>query len=377
MPTEGPLLDCWRVHYDRPAQNGFAAESLIWWIRSASTPPLLEVTAPSTNPYRPNGPVIIGGNDLDEQQHYGARLSYIHWFDREATTGFDANVIITDSRRAERSFTSLDFANLSRPFNSVNPGLEGKLADPVLIGGAIVGGIGADINTDFYGTELNLRTRLNLTCRSRTDLIYGFRYLGFNETLTILEQQRLIENSSIVPAETAGTRAIVFDRFAVENNFFGGQIGWNTDYALCEKWEFNLRSMFAFGTTRQRSNIQGQTNVFYTNGGTQQYVGGVLALDSNIGDRVREVFSFVPQVTGQVSYRPCRGLKLFCGYDFLYWTNVLRAGNQVDMNIDATRIPRFAPAGAVNPADFVAPVAAFKNSDFWAQGLSVGAEVRW
>ena len=58
------------------------------------------------------------------------------------------------------------------------------------------------------------------------------------------------------------------------------------------------------------------------------------------------------------------------GYTFLYWSNVLRPGNQIDRNVNASLIPTSQDFGRGNtqgPPNF-----SFHGSDFWAQGLNFG-----
>jgi hypothetical protein len=64
------------------------------------------------------------------------------------------------------------------------------------------------------------------------------------------------------------------------------------------------------------------------------------------------------------------------GYSFLYWSNVWRAGDQIDRVVDVTQIPNFAPPD-VQPTGFARPGVPFRTSDFWAQGLNFGVEFTW
>jgi hypothetical protein len=56
--------------------------------------------------------------------------------------------------------------------------------------------------------------------------------------------------------------------------------------------------------------------------------------------------------------------RLIGGYSFLYWNNVVLAGNQIDTSVDLT-----APGTGQ-------PVARFNRTDFWVQGMNFGAENR-
>jgi len=86
----------------------------------------------------------------------------------------------------------------------------------------------------------------------------------------------------------------------------------------------------------------------------------------------------VPQVQFKVGYAVTSWLRGFVAYDFLYWSQVLRPGNQISPVI----------AGSMkNAADVLAgfrfePGADVSNqrlqtSGFWAQGISLGLELSW
>jgi hypothetical protein len=62
-------------------------------------------------------------------------------------------------------------------------------------------------------------------------------------------------------------------------------------------------------------------------------------------------------------------------YQYLYWTNVERAGGQIDRNINAA-LPPTSPgfvAGATGGPPFFQDSKTF----FWAHGFSVGLEIRY
>jgi hypothetical protein len=108
--------------------------------------------------------------------------------------------------------------------------------------------------------------------------------------------------------------------------------------------------------------------------------GGLLALATNIGRFTRDRFSAVPEVGVNVGYRITDHLRAFVGYNFLYWGNVVRPADQIDRVLDASLIPNFlnpqtglpyTPTGALRPA------VPFKETDYWAQGVTFGLEFRY
>ena len=111
--------------------------------------------------------------------------------------------------------------------------------------------------------------------------------------------------------------------------------------------------------------------------GTRRVVaGGLLGLSSNIGNSHKDHFSFVPEVGMNVGYQVNDNIRIFGGYNFLYWTGVMRPGDQIDRSLDVTKIPNFPVAGTPAMGQ-PRPTVPFRTSDFWAQGITVGIEFRY
>ena len=87
-------------------------------------------------------------------------------------------------------------------------------------------------------------------------------------------------------------------------------------------------------------------------------------LPSNIGTFHKDAFSVVPEVDLTASYHLNEHVRLFAGYDFLYWSSVVRPGRQIDRTLDETEIPNFDTPGTVAPAGQNRPMVLFQRSDF-------------
>jgi hypothetical protein len=61
------------------------------------------------------------------------------------------------------------------------------------------------------------------------------------------------------------------------------------------------------------------------------------------------------------------------GYSLIYWSRVVRPGDQIDLDVNPDYLPP-ATTPVTGPAR---PRFVFRESDFWAQGLSVGGDLRW
>ncbi|MCY2992401.1 MAG: BBP7 family outer membrane beta-barrel protein, partial [Planctomycetota bacterium] len=65
--------------------------------------------------------------------------------------------------------------------------------------------------------------------------------------------------------------------------------------------------------------------------------------------------------------------KATAGYTLLFWTNVVRPGDQIDTSVNPGLLPdeQNPITGALRPSF------AFRDSTLWAQGLNLGLECSW
>jgi len=371
------------------------AEYLLWWAKGSQVPPLLTTSPPNgTNGIPgtvPGSTVLVGGEDLDTATRNGARFGVVCWVDRCASYGFDGRYFFTGQQNTTVSVSSRQSdgtdISLFRPFFAPNSFLFGNVALPgpfreqVTANGVASGTFTARSTSYLWGAEANYRDCLcfstNCVSSFRTDLLVGFRYLHLDEDLRISEDAVRLVPSVAFPDEVAGTRVSLFDDFSTTNDFYGGQIGTVMTYTR-NRWSLDLRGTVALGVTHQTLEIDGgQVRGPLANGGTFVARGGLFAQQTNIGEYSRNVFSVVPEVGINLGYQLTDHWRAFVGYNFLYWSNIARPGDQIDTVVDVTRIPRFVPPGVNVPPDGARPAVLFHNTDFWVQGVNIGAEYRW
>jgi hypothetical protein len=68
-------------------------------------------------------------------------------------------------------------------------------------------------------------------------------------------------------------------------------------------------------------------------------------------------------------------VRLYVGYDFLYWNEVVRPGNEIDRTLNLSQSTVLLGGGTLVGAARPAPE--FNQSSFWLQGLTFGVELRW
>ena len=88
----------------------------------------------------------------------------------------------------------------------------------------------------------------------------------------------------------------------------------------------------------------------------------------------RDVFSVLPQLGVTGGYMLTDRLKMTLGYTFMYWSRVVRPGDQIDLEVNPELIPSQSLTGDGLPAR---PQFVFRDTDMWVQGMNVGLEYQW
>src|SRR5262249_11485666 len=146
--------------------------------------------------------------------------------------------------------------------------------------------------------------------------------------------------------------------------FYGAQVGARSNFTY-NNWTGGLSAKIALGTTHEVSEIRGLN----AQGGVVG-LGGFFSQPSNIGRSTLNAFSAVPQFNATVGYNVTPRMTLFASYDFLLWTYVARAGDQIDRVLNLSQSAQFGQGALANVIARPEPV--FHHADFWAQGLSLG-----
>jgi hypothetical protein len=87
---------------------------------------------------------------------------------------------------------------------------------------------------------------------------------------------------------------------------------------------------------------------------------------SNAGGFERDAFAVVPEFGATLGCQLTPLVRASVGYTFLYWSDVFRPEDQIDLSHGAER------RGGPNH-----PLAPLAGTDFWAQGLHCGLEFKY
>jgi hypothetical protein len=344
---------------------------LLWWMRSGSIP-ILVTTSPLASAGilgQPGTTPLAGGSSVNLGAFSGIRLGLGCWIDEFQTIGLEGNWFTLGSRS-----WSLAAGNqgdpgapvVARPFFNAVSGSEDS--EPVAVGGLLAGTVQVQAATRLDGWEVNGLYNLRGDCSTRVDLLAGFRSLNLNDGVTILEDATVLPS---IPG-LGGSRLQVADEFHARSTLYAGQLGARLLYQDGD-WDAKLTGKVALGSTHEEVAINGMTGLTLPGSLTTVVPGGLLALPSTSGTYRRDVFAVVPEVGISVGYQVTNWIHLGVGYSFLYWSNVARAGDQIDRVVYPLQAPSLQGVGTAATQ----PAFAFHGTDFWAHGLTFALEFRF
>ncbi len=350
-----------------------SAEYLLWWTKSAPVPALVTSgPAAGRGVIGTNGTNVDFGDSGDHPTRSGGRFTVGGWVDCDHILGLEVSYFFlgSESKKFDAGGTGAAGTNaVGRPFFDVTS--RSANAQLVALPGVVSGTVSARTSSELQGWAPNLLYNVCCDCDYRVDAFAGFRYFQLNESLRVSENLTTLSGSSI----PAGTNFAVRDEFDTRNEFYGGAFGLKGEYHLGKFFVGGTTSL-ALGTTHEVVNVRG-SSLITTPPSTMPTVnnGGLLALPSNSGRASRDEFAVVPEVGVRVGYHVTDNVRASVGYNLVYWSDVARPGDQIDLSVDPRQLPRSGQTNAF--AGAVSPASRFHSSDFWAQGLSFSVEFRY
>jgi len=369
---------------------------MLWRVRKAQLPaPLVTIGpfnpdtfVPGVSPTpaalsSPGTAVLFGGQNLSLGTFSGLRLQGGIDLTEDRTLAVEGGGFVLEQR--SRFFAAASNAAgvpfLAIPVIDSVTGRETSVAtsfadDSANVFGGLQGSVFAETTTRLWGAEANLSSLVLRRDALRATALAGFRYLSLKESLSVGEDFTPI-GQPLDPGFLGGPIGLgqsvaALNRFTTQNQFYGGQVGARLEY-LGDRFSAGLTAKVALGDTSQRIDVNGNSTLFSPGQAPVTAAGGVLALPSNMGRRTYDSFSVVPEVGLNLGIQLTSYARATVGYTFLYWTDVVRPGNQIDRVVDRTTVPtlqQFIPgATGTRPAPLHA------QSDFWAQGISFGLEL--
>jgi hypothetical protein len=356
----------------------FGAEFLLGWIKNGHVPPLVTTGPPAgAGTLGQPGTVVLFGpdSDLTHSPLPGGRFTVGAWVDECHICGLEGSYFFLSPRG--NSFEAAGDGSpgspvLARPF--FNTALGREDSELVAFPGVLAGRIRVEPSSRLQGFEVNGLCNVCRTCNPcgccnwSIDALAGFRYLDLDDGL------RITENLSVLPGVPGlgGSQFVVQDSFGAHNQFYGGQLGLR-GAAWLGQFFATANLKVALGDSQEGVDISGFTQITTPAGAVSTLPGGLLALPSNSGHFYRDRFAVVPEANLTVGYQVTDNVSVSIGYTFLYWSNVVRAGDQIDRAVNPAALPINGAAGAPSSR----PAFGFHDTDFWAQGLTFGLEFRF
>lgn len=350
------------------------AEYLLWSTRSMGLPALV-TSSPLGTPRiaagvlgDPRTAVVYGGQGVDSDFRSGLRLYSGFWLDDNRTVAIESSTFYLQPSGDGATFRSFNNdAIYARPFLNADPAVNRPDSQVAVFPNTIAGEIAVNSRTKFWGTDLMARGNIARLGGINIDALGGYRYMQLQDTVTIRENLVVLDPNSGFPV---GTNVQVYDNIYSNNVFNGAAIGASAE-VRSGRWFAMGRSTVSLGSMYKQIQIAGATQIGVPGGVPTTTLGGILTQPTNIGTYSSTAFAVVPEATLSVGYQLSDAIRAYVGYTFLYMSNVARAGDQFDLTVNGSQFTGGQLVGAPRPI-FVR-----NDTDFWAQGINFGAEIRY
>jgi hypothetical protein len=373
-------------------------EYLHWWVKNAPLSVPLISTGPEANKegflINPNTTIIYGAPFApalggDNQQSFpgfsGSRLTLGYWLDDAQRYAVEASGFLLQSRtttfqvRGDPNgspgmrvpvFNTIPYApggacDPDNPMLCLVPRTEDGV--PISIPGDVTGGV--KITNSLQLGELDLTGVIPLYRDANWQVsgLAGGTFLQLNEAFGLTLDLAGVPTSDLY----AGQSGAAIDQFKTRNRFYGATLGLRGRY--------NYGPMFvegtgriSFGASQEVSTVNGGYVDFGTMFASTSGPYGIFAMPANEGRFSQTHFAVVPEVQLKVGYNITNWIAVTVGYDFLFDSNVIRPGDQINRNIPKGQT--FQQDGTA--ASLTSPMRLFRTTSFYAQGISIGLVFR-
>ncbi len=347
-----------------PGRLWVRGEYLLWWTKGMDLPPLLSLSTTSGG----TSQSVIGDETIGDRARSGWRIT----FGLRPTECTPWGAEVTYFQLGPKSFGSYvegdgESTILTRPFYNLSTG-EADVHEIANMSG-LAGSLSLGVETKFNGVEVLFRRRVMDWCVASVDFLAGWRYNQLSDELDIYENIPEIVGTYVdIDGTTleAGSSLRRLDQFRTRNIFNGGELGFTTEMQHC-RWSIEAMMKIAFGSTQSRVSVAGSTRRTPVESTSSQTLSsGMLALPSNEGVYTQSSFTMIPELGLTVGYDLTCRLRATFGYSVIYWGQVVRAGDQINLDINPTQLSTLTGLARPNPP--------FSTTDFWAQGMNFGLE---
>lgn len=351
---------------ESPVARNFARIEYLMWTGRGRAIPELVTSAFAPGPGagvlgNPNTTVLYGGNDIGTDWRSGARLTVGRVLDENGEWMAVGRFLgLGNGSDQFRATSAAGDPILARPFFNTLLNQE----DAFLVaypGFSVNGSVDIVSRSTMMGAEAYLRHLILGEEDMTIDVLGGYQMSRVDDSLDI-------RNSSLILLDPRGifapnTTIAMRDQFRTRNEFHGGVFGLAID-SFRGPWKLEALGKVGIGNQRETVIIAGNTLITPAVGPAVNDPNGLLARQTNNGTFQRDVFTFVPELNLNLGYQ-INNWTFTVGYSFIYWNNVAFAGSQIDRSVNLS-----------NPLVGAArPTFNFRDSDYWLQGVNIGAEL--
>lgn len=346
---------------------------LNWQVKNSSINVPLVTTSHSADLGILNQPtthVIYGDGSSNDNVNFndipGVGVTLGAWLDScNNQYGIEANGFWLNRQNQKTLISTDDFPVLAVPF--FNTVTDREFSQIIANPASIFGSTWTNNSSRLWGADLNGLFSLSNNGPIQYTALAGFRFLDLDESMNMTAKRRFL-TPAVLPFNT---ELITNDYFGTQNHFYGAQVGGKAAYT-CHKFVGEIVGKLALGVNAQTLDINGgTTTIFFGSGAPTTFIdrGGFFAMPSNSGTFHHNQLAVMPELQAKVAYLVTPHIKPYLAYNFLYVTNVLRATEQVDRNVNPVELPPTCGAASAsrNPQ--------FNQATFWAQGVNVGVEL--
>ena len=339
-------------------------EWLLWACKGNYVPALV-TTGPSTAAQAEAGllgssstTILLGNSDLNDAARSGARIAVDYWLTCDHSVTVEGQYFGLGDNTANFQADNHGYPVLARPFFNAQTGAA--QVHSIAYPGVQTGTVSVAATTDFQGAEALLRPTWYRGCDAHLDFLVGYRYLRLSDDLGIDEVDTFTNTQ--VPV---GSTLALLDRFSTLNEFQGAELGFTSDWR-CDRWNLGVLLKVGLGNTNSRVSISGSNTATEPGQTPVTSSGGFLAQAANSGQYEHNQFTMVPELGINLGFDLTPRLRLVGGYSLIYWSAVARTGDQIDLNLT------FPAATGIRSPEF-----RFAMTDYWAQGLNLGLDLRF
>jgi hypothetical protein len=349
-----------------------SVEFLMWWGRGTSLPPLV-TTSPAGTPLivgvtpvagvigQPTTDILFGSQLAAQKMQPGGRVTAGIWLDPDHNVAAGGRFFGLGGDTTNFSASSAGGPNdpiLAVPHVTVLPNTP-PFNDAYVVAdnGTRSGSISARASTNnIIGADAFAEVMMSRDSRRRIDLVGGYQFFRMDDSL----QLDTSTNTTVPIPLTISTT----DHFQTRNQFHGGQLGLRARMARGQ-WSLNTLGVVGIGNMNEQVIINGSTTTA-SGGVPSTSPGGIFAQPTNIGTYNQNRFAVIPQLISNLHYHVTPNLSFHIGYNYMWISNAVLTGDQIDTFINTTQFGGTPVVGPPRPR-FV-----FNDRDYWLQGINYG-----